>query len=599
MKKGALTLSRQRPLIGGLIFVFTFLVFWFSPIREMSDSKYAMLASQTLLRYHTLALDRYSWPELRAVDRSGLGANTTVYQIEQVRGHLFYYFPPAAPVLSVPYVALMNGLGISATNPDGSYNPEGELRIQAGLAALLMAMATSIFFYVGTCALPPGWAAVIAVGGSLGTQVWSTASRVMWSDTWALLLGALVVWLLLRAETGRRWTRLSASILATVLAWSYFSRPTNAITIVAITIYLIALHREAFLTYALTGAAWGALFVGYSWHNFGLLLPYYFHANRIHFGQYWEALAGNLISPSRGLLIFVPVLFFVGFLLLRYWKQLFLKRLAVLALVIAFAHLLTVSAFVPWNGGGCFGPRYTTALVPWFVLLTIPGVRTMREQNAKGYRWQLTAGAVLLLLSVSINARGALAYETLGWNSSPVSVDVKESRVWEWSYPQFLAGLINPPRPSTFPRIDLNQKIDLTSHEADKFLWYGWSGPEKDFPWTSARDATIVFAMDKPIDLTVKIRVAPFLVPGKVDRQVITATINGKASRSFVLDQSKESELRLSLPVNDLQQQNVLRLSLPNARSPQSLGVSSDSRRLGIAASSIVFANNEPPSSQL
>jgi len=195
----------------------------------------------------------------------------------------------------------------------------------------------------------------------------------MWSDTWAIVLTAAIIFLLLSVEMGRRWTRLSSATLATLLAWSYFVRPTNSVAIIAITIYVVAFQRRFLLSYALTGVAWFVLLVIYSWHNFGLLLPYYFRANRLHFGQYWEALAGNLISPSRGLLIFVPALFFVGYLLLRYWRELPFKRLAVLTLVIAVGHLLTVAAFVPWHGGGCYGARYSTGLAPWFTLLAVIG----------------------------------------------------------------------------------------------------------------------------------------------------------------------------------------------------------------------------------
>ena len=368
-------------LIGAAIFMLTFLVFWLSPIRDMTDSNYAMLTSQTIFKYHTFALDRSAWPGLQTVPRSGLGANTTVYQIEEVRGHLFYYFPPGTSVLSLPYAVLLKALGVSAMNPDGTYNPKGELVIQGSLAALLMAAATWILFFTSRLVVPLNWSVLISVGSALGTQVWSTASRVMWSDTWAIVLIAAVIWMLLRHEIGRVWTRRSPAMLATLLAWSYFVRPTNSIAIAAITIYLLVFHRKIFPAYALTGAAWFGLFVIYSWHNFGLVLPYYFRTDRLHFGQYPEALAGNLISPSRGLLVFVPVLFFVGYLLVRHWRQLVMKRLAVLSLVIVIGHLLIVAAFVPWHGGGCFGPRYSTGLVPWFALLSVLALRTMLDHK--------------------------------------------------------------------------------------------------------------------------------------------------------------------------------------------------------------------------
>jgi hypothetical protein len=61
-----------------------------------------------------------------------------------------------------------------------------------------------------------------------------------------------------------------------LLAWTYFVRPTNAIPIAAITIYLFVYHRRSIVPYVVTGAAWGAGFIAYSWYHFGHLLPGYY-----------------------------------------------------------------------------------------------------------------------------------------------------------------------------------------------------------------------------------------------------------------------------------------------------------------------------------
>src|SRR2546421_1711527 len=159
--------NRFKLLLATGLFLITFLIFRASPIRDMTDSNYAMLTSQTLFQYHTLRLDRYRWPGLRVIDRSGLGANTSVYQIESVNGHLYYYFPPGTAVLSLPYAALMKILGVSVANEDGSYNAQNELRIQADLAAILMAAAAVIFFYLASLALPLHWSVIIALGAAL------------------------------------------------------------------------------------------------------------------------------------------------------------------------------------------------------------------------------------------------------------------------------------------------------------------------------------------------------------------------------------------------------------------------------------------------
>src|SRR6185295_10995456 len=120
---------------------------------------------------------------------------------------------------------------------------------------------------------------VLAVGAALGTQVWSTASRALWSDTWAILLLGITIYLLLADAVGRR--RLNPFLLATLLAWTYFVRPTNSISVAAVSLYIFLERRDQFVRFGLTGLAWLAAFVLYSWYHFHQLLPKYFLTGRL------------------------------------------------------------------------------------------------------------------------------------------------------------------------------------------------------------------------------------------------------------------------------------------------------------------------------
>ncbi len=51
-------------LAGGLIFGVTLFIFWLSPMRQVTDSRYSMMASQCLLEYGSFALDHYAIPRL-------------------------------------------------------------------------------------------------------------------------------------------------------------------------------------------------------------------------------------------------------------------------------------------------------------------------------------------------------------------------------------------------------------------------------------------------------------------------------------------------------------------------------------------------------
>ena len=433
-------------MAAGSIFVLTLSIFLFSRVHQVADSHYSMLVSQSLLSHRSFTLDAYALPRYEPVWWGYYFKNGPVYQLEVADGHLYYHLPPGSSVLSTPFVAAFNLLGVSPANPDGSYDARAEMIIETSLAALLMAALAVIFFYTARLALPLSWSVAVAGGFALGTQVYSTASRALWSDTWGILLLGIAVFLLLRNETGKR--VLNPVLLATLLAWTYFVRPTFSVHIAAVSVYLLVFYRRLFLAYALTGAVWFALFVCYSWFHFGRLLPSYYSASRLQFDSFREALAGNLISPARGLLVYVPVLLFVFYLLARYWRTLAHRRLVWLTAAIIVGHLVAISSFNHWWGGHSFGPRFSTGLVPWFVLLAVLGLRAMLDWREKHpaasrtlWRAQLACGALLLVASLFINTRGAASHATWLWNSRPEEIDQHPERLWDWTQPQFLAGI--------------------------------------------------------------------------------------------------------------------------------------------------------------
>jgi hypothetical protein len=448
--------SRRRRMMYLMIFVLTFGVLVCSPVTELFDSRYSLLLSESLLTNHTPALNAYSIPELDfniLPPEPNMFGGIKFYQLIRVNGKVLYYYPHGTSYLSLPIVAALRAAGESVA-PAGRYDEDRETREQRLLAALLMAVLACIFLRTAELMLPASWSKVVAIGAAFGTQIWSTASRALWSHTWEMLLLGVVILELLSAE--EKPCRLRTVWLATLVSWMFFVRPTGALVVIGLSIYIFAYHRKDCLPYILTGLGWLAAFIAYSWYTFGQLLPGYYHNQTFHtFSHLMTALAANLVSPSRGLFVFVPELLFVGFLLIRYWPALPHRRLAVLALAVSCAHLMIICGDEKWWGGFSYGPRLLTDLVPWFVMLAILSLRAFRDDllqreiaDPSGHRRfsrsgqaQIALGFFLLVIGVAINARGAMSWKTGQWNSSP-HIDAYPERVWDWREPQFLAGLV-------------------------------------------------------------------------------------------------------------------------------------------------------------
>ncbi|HEY0006147.1 MAG TPA: hypothetical protein VGB17_15310 [Pyrinomonadaceae bacterium] len=603
--RGAGYAVRKEFLIGALLFVLSLMVFIFSPVRTPGETKYSVLVSQSLLYHRSFALDHYELSLPQPLERIGNSSKLKGPPLELVGGHIYHYSAPGSHILSTPFVALMNLFGLSAVDSAGRYDPQGEMKIEKFLAALLMAALSAIFFLTARLVLPLGWSLVLALGAAFGTQVWSDASRVVEADTWAILLTGIAVYLLLALETGKReghpvW-------LASLLAWSYFCRPTSSLTIIVISLYLFISQRRLFALYALTGLVWLALFIAYSWSNFGQLLPSYFQAGRLEFSLFGTALAGNLFSPGRGLLVYVPALLFVLYALVRYRAHLPARRLVLSALFIIPAYLLTISGFAHWWAGHSYGPRYCTGLIPWLALLAILSIKAMlsahveqgeRGQAAWGWSFQLMAGCCLLALSIMIHARGAVSDATREWNFKPADVDQHPERLWDWRYPQFLAGLVRPPLPAGFyPLVAADMQIDFFKSEADQYLWYGWSGPEQEYRWSEEREAAFVFRLEEIQSIELQMELMPFLHPGQLDAQTLIVELNGRQLQTFTFREIRWLQITLPLPQESLRSNNTLVFRFPQATSVKAFGDGSEQRALGIAVKWLRLSRKDEPGS--
>ncbi len=583
-------------ILAGLLFAVTLSLFLTSRIHQVTDSSYSMLLSESLIHHHSFTLDHYELTPGAPVWFGDYYKYGNIYQLEVVNGRVYYYFPPGSSLLSIPFVAVMNAFGMSAANADGTYDLHGEARIELVIAALLMAGLVVCSFCLARLVLPMFWSVIVAVGGGLGTQIWSTASRSLWTDTWGSFLLGLVLLMLLGAATNRK--RLKPILLATLLSWMYIVRPTFAVHIIAITVYIFLFYRPFFLRYAIAGAAWFAAFMVYSWRLFGHLLPNYYRASRLQFGVFWTALAGNLISPGRGLLVYVPVLFFIGYLLVRYRRQIVYPRLVALSLTVIVAHVAIISCFVHWWGGHSFGARFSTGLVPWLVLLAILGQQAMLRARTEyaikpaAKTLELAMGAALLFASIAINGLGANSPATWMWNMRPLNIDEHPERNWDWRQPQFLAGLVRAPLPANIP-IAPPDRIDFTTPQSVGYLWYGWSPAETQFRWTEAKEAGLVFRVDRIQELVLTIKLHAFVVTNQHPAQRFSIALNGKPVARFSFNDDLPHEVSVVLPANIMRQQNLLELFLPDAASPSSLGVSEDGRVLGIALYWIQFERKE------
>jgi hypothetical protein len=401
-----------------------------SPRGQLYDSRYTLVVASQLARTGSPRLDELA-SELAEGAVTPADAATRDYRLVLSNDQLHYLYPPGTPVLSVPWVVGMGWLGQQVVDTQGRYHRDVERRGQRILAALATALLASVIFLCARTTLPVRASLGLTLAAALGSPLWSTASRSLWTHTLTALLQGLVVLVLLRAARDER--PASPYVLGTLLAWSFFCRPTAAIPALAVTLWVAARQRQQLAALLATGGLWAVAFIVWSEATYAMLLPPYYQAGLHRFALIPAALLGNLVSPTRGLLVYSPWILavVVGAFLQR--SRLPQPSLTWLAGGIVTGHWLLASSHVPWWAGWGYGPRLMTEVIPWIVLLAIL-VLAAGPVRGRGARAAL---ATLVGVSVLLHGVGAFSRGAVEWNRGQDEAGF-EDRLWDWADPPFL-----------------------------------------------------------------------------------------------------------------------------------------------------------------
>ena len=435
--------ARRRLWLGrAVLFLGLFAVYFLAPNSVVADSDRTVAVAESMVHRHSIQLDHFR-------DNMPLPG----YGVDNVDGHILPTFPWAGAVFAVPVVAVYDGLHKLGIGPGteakiaATQNDDWEFEVFT--MALVVAATAVVMWEVCFLALPGvadarrrrRLALLAALVFALGTSALSTASRSYWEHGPDILCLSVALLLALRSRTHPR----SVRWLGIPLAAAYAMRPTSAIPVALFTAWMAWKHRRELGWYlgcaAVIALPW--LWVNHAnWHSW--LTPYYQAGRASGNSQFWQALAGNMVSPARGLLIYSPVLALaLPGVLIRLRRRSFDGIDAVLALSV-LAHWITISLFPHWWGGDSYGPRLFTDMVPFLVVLSMPVLEWLGTQSLRALRSTAALAACVLatLLSLFVNGQMAVFASSHCWNNVPTDVDEDTSRLWNWGDPQFLRGVV-------------------------------------------------------------------------------------------------------------------------------------------------------------
>lgn len=422
---GFWTPRRIAPLLFGIVFVTHSL----SPVVQIADSRLMVPTALSLAREGNLDLDEFSPPwDLDFRD---------VVRVED--RHLPYY-PWGPAVFAMPLAFVGNATSVVDLDGRAVSWP-----VELPTASAIIGAATALI-YLMCFEMLAGAAGrrrkVLALVATLvfafGTSAWSTASRALWQHGPSILFLALSLLLAVRSRRNPKLARwLGASLGA-----AFVMRPTNIIPLIVLGVWVAVHHRRQVLGFLATGVMVAIPFLAINIANYHSLLPPAFSTSRLGKGVSTVGLLGTLVSPSRGLFVFSPVLLLaiVGVVVRVRRRQFESLDAAVIAVIVL--HWLLIGLRPAWHGGHSYGPRLFTDVLPFFIYLLVPALEVHLALPFRDLALpkRLGASAVILLIftSVLINAQGAIFTETDCWNVEPNNIDQHLERLWDWSDPPML-----------------------------------------------------------------------------------------------------------------------------------------------------------------
>jgi hypothetical protein len=329
-------MSRVQSLLLSLaLFVCLFAIYALSPVRTSFDSRWSIHTS--------LSLAEGKGGDLR--DYLPLLESEKYYAIVTFGDRYYTLYPVGTSLLSLPIVALVAWLDRDFKRRITEGNPDRFEKLVASAYGALAALSFFWLIFQRFSSLPIAFTAAGVFG--FCTSMWSTATRALWQHGPLVLMMVLAMILLLRA-------RRQASIVQYAgipLALAFIIRPTAAISIAVLSLYVLIHHREWFFRYAAFGVVVAIPWLAYNMHEFDLLLPAYYVPGWVaQSSTVGEAMLGHLVSPARGLFVYSPIflLSLTGFAMAMRNHDERLISLCFGAVVVL--HWVIVSRFPIWWG---------------------------------------------------------------------------------------------------------------------------------------------------------------------------------------------------------------------------------------------------------
>ncbi|MBS1493852.1 MAG: hypothetical protein JST55_10085 [Bacteroidetes bacterium] len=405
------------------------------------DSRWTIHTAYSMIYERNIDLDEYS-NVIQKHENYGIWKNTE---------HVYNYFPIGVSILALPFVFVGEYVFelLLIINPDIKTHLQEKgftlinvtnyyYVVEYFIASLIVALCACFCFLIARRFINVKHAMILTFIFAFCTSLWSVAGRALWMHGPLMLFLLITIYYL----TSEKLSVKRVIELGIMLSFTFIIRPTGLIFYFAILLYFILTNKKFAVIYLVSGLAVFAGFFILNYSIYGTIFsPYYqYYVNILSDAghpNFFEAFAGNMFSPGKGLLIFTPVLIFSAIGIYIKIKMKSFNKLDFILLTIFILYYISISLVTKWWDGWSFGPRYISDVLPILIYFIIPYFSYPEFfKNRKAMDILL---AVLITISFLIHTRGALDVKVwIEWNGKPNDIDTHPERMWDWKDPPFL-----------------------------------------------------------------------------------------------------------------------------------------------------------------
>jgi hypothetical protein len=380
----------------------------------------AIIKNHTLYldEYYPMMLDRYPNPDDRTRE---LGMNP--FYVREVGEHVVSAFPIITPLIALPiyYFAVLG-------NVNFDWNALSILAHLTG--ALIMSLSAAAFWVLLNRGLKIDTkkSNIVTFIYAFCTINFAHISQGMWQHGTVQLFTILALIFFLRFYETKKYSDIY--YYALFMGIAILSRPTAGLPFLILSSYLV-LNKDFIKRSLYIGLGLVLPVLFFVWYNatYYVSISNQGYANQLlknWLGDFPISFIGVWLSPSKGILIYSPVLLFGLLGAHLAYKNLSTKNRSFyrLCLLIVFLHTLVISFWKHWFGGWSFGYRMTSDVLPFLVLPIACWLEQPRSKNL------MRTFFITLYFSLFVQLAGIVFFDGI-WHAA-YDRGFKDPR-WLWS----------------------------------------------------------------------------------------------------------------------------------------------------------------------